>query len=171
MFIRFDEIPDDGLQLEIDDESWFPHQDIHRSGLLKVSVSLEKRENRIFVSGSMDVRITLECDRCLDFYDFVPEKNFRLVLELDGRFNHSGGAAEHSLNHEDMDVALLDKPVIDLFDILSQQVSLMMPQKHLCLDDCKGLCGQCGMNLNKEQCECGSGGSSTPFDILDSLTK
>jgi len=30
----------------------------------------------------------------------------------------------------------------------------VLPMKPLCKQDCKGLCSQCGVNLNIETCQC-----------------
>ena len=36
----------------------------------------------------------------------------------------------------------------------NEEVSLSLPNKILCKDDCKGLCPKCGANLNVKQCNC-----------------
>jgi uncharacterized protein len=37
---------------------------------------------------------------------------------------------------------------------LQEQVLLALPLKIVCRDDCKGLCPQCGKNLNEGPCAC-----------------
>ena len=44
---------------------------------------------------------------------------------------------------------------IDVCDVLETCFILGMDQKFLCKDDCKGLCGVCGKNLNDGPCGCG----------------
>jgi uncharacterized protein len=41
-----------------------------------------------------------------------------------------------------------------LEDVLREQVLLALPLKVTCREDCKGLCGHCGQNLNEGQCSC-----------------
>jgi uncharacterized protein len=41
-----------------------------------------------------------------------------------------------------------------LEDVLKEQILLALPPKQLCKVDCKGLCPQCGKNLNLESCDC-----------------
>ena len=65
-----------------------------------------------------------------------------------------------------MDMVYLKEPVVDLFEILNQQIFLMIPEKHLCRESCKGLCPRCGANLNVETCSCGQEINSSPFAIL-----
>ena len=43
---------------------------------------------------------------------------------------------------------------IDLADLLREQFYLALPMKPLCRQDCKGLCPQCGTNLNTDTCQC-----------------
>jgi uncharacterized protein len=38
--------------------------------------------------------------------------------------------------------------------VLREQVLLAVPLKVICRQDCKGLCPQCGKNLNTESCSC-----------------
>jgi uncharacterized protein len=41
---------------------------------------------------------------------------------------------------------------IDMDEDIRQEVMISLPASILCRPDCKGLCRDCGMNLNKEQC-------------------
>ncbi len=43
---------------------------------------------------------------------------------------------------------------IDLEVMLINNISLMIPMKHVCTEDCKGLCPVCGGNLNDKDCNC-----------------
>ena len=49
-------------------------------------------------------------------------------------------------------------------------VLLNMPMRFLCREDCKGLCPQCGVNLNTGSCTCQEGDDDTnPFAALRSM--
>ena len=43
---------------------------------------------------------------------------------------------------------------IDLGHLIVEQLQLAVPMKPLCDEACKGLCPQCGMNLNTGSCDC-----------------
>jgi len=43
-----------------------------------------------------------------------------------------------------------------IFRVLAEQVLLALPMKAICRSDCRGLCPQCGVNLNNEECRCES---------------
>ncbi len=42
----------------------------------------------------------------------------------------------------------------DVDEFVYSEVILNLPSKHLCKDDCKGLCTKCGKNLNQGKCDC-----------------
>ena len=54
MNIRFDEIPEEGLRLHIEEESWFPDREVERCEGVNASVFLQKKDQRIFVEGSIE---------------------------------------------------------------------------------------------------------------------
>ena len=43
---------------------------------------------------------------------------------------------------------------LDVDELVYTEVVLDLPTKHLCSTDCKGLCPECGKNLNIESCDC-----------------
>ena len=43
---------------------------------------------------------------------------------------------------------------IDLTRFLEEEIVLHIPTSSLCSKGCKGICNQCGKNLNKEKCRC-----------------
>ena len=61
-----------------------------------------------------------------------------------------------SLHEEERDGELMPVPdgKLDLDELVSADVVLSLPAKFLCEPDCKGLCPQCGKNLNEGECDC-----------------
>ena len=43
---------------------------------------------------------------------------------------------------------------IDLLPSIRQEILLSLPMKPLCQETCKGLCPECGVNKNLQQCPC-----------------
>ena len=41
-----------------------------------------------------------------------------------------------------------------LEDVAKEQVLLSLPMRAVCREDCKGLCPHCGINRNRETCDC-----------------
>jgi uncharacterized protein len=168
MKVRFNEIPDDGLRLEINDESWFPDHDLQRSEPVKSRVFMKREsEDRVLLEGEIKTRVSFDCDRCLAGYQIELGSKFKLDLEyVAGKMKET---AEHECSPAEMDMMYLDEPVIDVFQILNQQIFLLVPEKHVCSEECKGLCPSCGVNLNKQSCDCQKDLKASPFDVLKNL--
>ena len=62
--------------------------------------------------------------------------------------------AETLENEEEDDIVLLDNGEVDVGQLAYTAFILNMDTKHLCSEDCKGLCPGCGVNLNVEPCRC-----------------
>jgi uncharacterized protein len=41
---------------------------------------------------------------------------------------------------------------VDLTEVLRDLIMLALPGKHLCREDCRGLCPVCGADLNVQDC-------------------
>ena len=165
MKVRFGEIPEEGLRFEITDESWFPDHDLNRTGPVRSIIEVKRNGvDRVLLQGEIKTIITFNCDRCLEEHTMDLDDNFKLDLEYAA--SNKLEPAEHEVSHSEMDMIYLQEPVIDIFEILKQQVFLMIPGKHLCAESCKGLCTLCGANLNAETCDCKQELKSSPFAIL-----
>jgi uncharacterized protein len=95
----------------------------------------------LVLEGEAATTLSLHCDRCWE--PFEEEKVFSLDVLL---------ATE--VESEDSDIVLLDGHEIDLGELVREAVVLDMDTKHLCSENCEGLCSGCGVNLNHEACRC-----------------
>ena len=98
--------------------------------------------------------IDTRCSNCLE------PMQLSLEAEMDVHFMRMP-------DPEDPDLYAYDASTIDLTDPVRDALLLEMPLRFLCREDCKGLCPQCGTNLNKSTCTCQEGGEVTnPFAAL-----
>ena len=58
---------------------------------------------------------------------------------------------------------------IDLGSFFREVISLALPVKPLCNEECAGLCPQCGIELGKQKCDCQEMKSNSPFAVLATL--
>ena len=96
------------------------------------------------VTLSLSVCFTLRvpCDRCLEVF----EQNYTLNPE------HT---VVRELNGEDTgEYVVTPDAIVDLDELVLTDVVLELPMVMLCKEDCKGLCGKCGANLNHGDCGC-----------------
>ena len=113
-------------------------------------------DSNLHLTGNVRVPCKFVCDRCGSNF----EKN--LFLELDEVISPRMS--------EDEDLSY-DMPIIALDDVISGFVLVNFPSKILCNENCKGLCGKCGTNLNDSECGCSKIkiGKNNPFaDLLNS---
>lgn len=84
------------------------------------------------------------CDRCADDIEkkYVFSLNKIIVNAMENE------------NDDYDDYIVVENNVLDLDELINEEIQLFLPAKMLCKDDCKGLCQNCGKNLNYEKCEC-----------------
>ncbi len=108
---------------------------------LKVAGTLMYTGEDYIVKGDISISYKTQCDRCT--------KELGNSLEID--FYEEYAKLEDE-SHPDR--YLFEQNEIDLELMVTDNIALMMPMKHLCDIDCKGLCPVCGGNLNDKDCGC-----------------
>lgn len=108
---------------------------------VKVKGRIFKKDQDYRLQGIGQTTLPLVCDRCLEPF------NQSIEIKFDQRYTTNPNAIEE-------DIKLLPDTVIDLEDIITEAVSLMIPMKRLHDEQCKGICTVCGVNLNIESCHC-----------------
>lgn len=171
MKIRFDEIAADGIRRAVTDEAWFPDSELERSGKVFADLFLRRDNQRVFVDGKLSASVVLTCDRCLESYQEEIAEDFEVEFEYVESDGSQVLTGEHEVGVDEMDTIYLDEPAIDVYQLLQQQIFLALPEKSLCGENCRGLCGSCGANLNNEKCRCGAKESASPFSVLAGLGK
>lgn len=52
------------------------------------------------------------------------------------------------------DIIIVEDLKLDLDELIFTEIVISLPMKHLCREECKGLCSICGKNLNEGSCQC-----------------
>ena len=92
-------------------------------------------DNSATVEGEADFTVSGECTRCLK----LTEKTFNVAFCE--AFGEENGYP-------------VTNGKIDLRKMVDDIIILNTPVTFLCKDDCKGLCPECGFNLNDGECKC-----------------
>lgn len=109
---------------------------------VRVSGSVRNTADALTLSGGAETTLDLFCDRCL--------KPFRRALRLPVDCL----LAEELEDEENDEIVLLDHGEVDLGEVFTTALVLAMDTKHLCSEECKGLCARCGADLNEGPCTC-----------------
>jgi uncharacterized protein len=128
--------------------------------------------NVLLIDGTVGTTIELPCDRCLEPArlpsEATVEERFPLEEVLRPRLP---AEEEEEFDNTLATVIHLEagKPILDLDELLRQQFVMDLPLQILCAADCKGLCPQCGANLNEGECGCEVESEPSPFSRLATL--
>ena len=91
--------------------------------------------------GEIEAGMTCLCDRC--GREFKRNKRIGFAVPI----VPEGGS-------EDPEAFELEGDWLDLDDLLETVYILDMDTKYLCREDCKGVCPECGKDLNEGPCSC-----------------
>ncbi|HSE42196.1 MAG TPA: DUF177 domain-containing protein [Acidobacteriota bacterium] len=119
---------------------------------LVFDVNITGNHRKALIRGKFKAGITARCHRCLQSFDVDLSRNFRVTyLEPDAeRFARE----EVELTDSELEVSYMDGTYLPLHEMIREQIYLSLPMKFLCSADCKGLCPNCGANLNEVECDC-----------------
>lgn len=102
---------------------------------------LSRTKEGILVQGKLHIGVEDECYRCL-------EPMLRDVeIDLEELYAYP--------IPKDSEFTLSDDGILDLAPLLRAEALIEDARGALCRPDCKGLCPQCGANLNYGPCSCG----------------
>lgn len=112
---------------------------------VQVSGIVRNVADALVLEGEAATTLELTCDRCLE--PFTQEMRVPVEALLAESLANEAGA-------DNDEIILLEDGAVDLDEVFTTAVVLAMDSKHLCREDCKGLCPGCGVNLNREPCRC-----------------
>jgi uncharacterized protein len=108
------------------------------------------------MKGVFTVLCEVQCSRCLDCF----EDSF--IVEFEESFSKAP---------VDEEIYPIIEDTINFDDMVMDDLILSMPVKFLCNKECKGLCHNCGKNLNKVSCDCEKDTINPKFAALKDLFK
>lgn len=156
-------IQNDGAVKELDlslslENMFFNGLDIVFTTPFKLKGMVKNIAGTLCLELNADVSFETQCARCLDT---VSENMSFGINEV-----FSKTASEN-----DDDVTVLESGNIDLDDVVEKAFVGMLPISYLCSEDCKGLCPECGCNLNRETCSCDTGNVDPRLAVLKNFLK
>lgn len=114
-----------------------------------------------FVKIEINSLVEVPCRRCLDPATVAINGKFSYLYSLSPEEKHSDG-------HGDDGYVRIKSwgSCLDIAPQVWDTLILSLPTDVLCRDDCRGLCPVCGINLNRESCDCSRNGADPRLDIL-----
>jgi uncharacterized protein len=133
-------------------------------------MTILKDHDRFHLVGGVTTTLELACGRCLDPFALPVDATFDLRYLPQGAVaEQEEGEEEASVEEDDVSTTFYRDEEIDLAALMREQFYLALPMKPLCRPDCKGLCPQCGLNLNQGTCRCDTAWHDPRFAGLKAL--
>ena len=105
---------------------------------------------KVIVKGVLKCRVKTLCIRCLNDFEFECRGTVHIVYEHDRRLLEPPAVGDPN----EPDLCYFDGESIKPYDDFRQVLLVNLPDFPLCTSECKGLCPQCGKDLNKGECGC-----------------
>lgn len=163
MKILITDIPDEGLYLDIEEK--FGGEEVSLVSPVKAHLELTKAYSEIMVTGNVSAELELECSRCLKKYRRIMNEPVNVVYHPLAEI----GTDRHELKDDEMDMGFYQGEELDLQELIREQVMLNIQMKPLCDENCKGICSQCGTDLNAGTCSCEAKKVDSRLEILKKL--
>jgi len=121
------------------------------------TIVIDRAQQGLVVQGEFSGDTALECVRCLKPY----------TQHLHGEWTDLYAFNEKSMSESGL--LMPDDRHIDFTPVLREYALLEVPIKALCKPDCKGLCIECGQDLNVKDCGHSQHNEDSPFAALKDL--
>lgn len=163
MIICVDDIKDQGLVLETTESfERFPVlADLHDQGEarfvrpLQIRVTARRLDEMVVVEGSVTTRVRFSCCRCLKDFEQPVDIAFSVTYTRQLPSVEWGEEEDEvELQADELGMVAFEGDEIDLTEGVQEQVVMALPIKPLCDGGCRGLCAQCGADLNEGDCGC-----------------
>lgn len=174
MQLQVSEIKERGTDLQIEEPaSHFPVlADLEQGSQwtflspIVVALHVHKISGMVELEGRIATEVEIPCKRCLAPTQRKINASFHqtYVNELPRVSGDDGEELE--LSAAEMGLELFTDGCIDITEEIQQQVLLLLPDHPLCVEQCKGLCLECGVNLNHMECNCVNAKVSINFAML-----
>lgn len=147
-------------ELSPDDPVW-EERDVRPAKPIKIEGRLSSAgPSRFYFSGRIKGEAVAPCRRCLT--------DVRVGVDEEAHFIFSSEGEDTA---DDPDVYEFDAnaPTLDLRAAVRETWLLAVPGFALCREDCKGLCPNCGTDLNTGTCDCVPAATESRWDALRAI--
>lgn len=150
-------ILDDDIDLE---DTPFLGEIYHFTHPVHIKGSIANNGKALELKAKCSCGFTARCARCTKEIEVCEEFDVDEILSRD-----------EDNNSEESDVIVFDGMEIDLDDIVLNSFLMNIEGRYLCSEDCKGLCPNCGADLNEGDCGCSDEAVSPGWEGLLDIIK
>ena len=166
MKILISEIPDEGLELTIDET--LESDVIKLVSPVKGQLSIRKIMPEVVIQGEITASAELECSRCLKNYTSEISAPITVTYHPAGELKAEG---KRQIREDELETGFYFGDELDLTELLKEQILLNVSMKPLCSETCKGICPKCGTDLNVNKCSCSLDKTDSRLEVLKELLR
>jgi uncharacterized protein len=144
-------------QVAADDPMW-DGSGVNLVEPLEVDLTARSVGDGVLLRGRLRATVERECRRCLVGVRQPVDDTVDMLFAPIGEDEDELGGEVYPLPERGQE--------LDVTDAVREQLLLRAPQYVLCEEACRGLCPQCGTNLNEGSCDCVSEAAPSPWDAL-----
>ncbi len=134
---------------------------------LQFQLRFQRTGQFVEVDGHLDAEVELKCGRCLlDFKQSLAE-SFALTF-VPQRKDHET-EEEVELKTGELGLIPYENDILELQEPLQEQLLMAVPISPVCKKSCRGLCPECGIDLNAVKCDCTRKPFNNKFNVLASI--
>jgi uncharacterized protein len=122
--------------------------DVDWSGDAVADLDVDRNGDRLAIRGSLRATARLECVRCLRAFEQPLTAAFEVFADRAG----SGRRIEEEALERDDYMKFHDGRRLELGEEAREVLLLELPIAPRCREDCRGLCPECGADLNEGPC-------------------
>jgi uncharacterized protein len=151
MIIEVPKVSPDGSRYEGDEPASILELEgqklIRADSSIHYDLFASKVSGELVVKGTLSVTLSVECIRCTEFFSTtLRDLSFLRAYEIPEGVE-----------------------TVDLTADIREDILLDLPAYPVCKPDCKGLCPQCGKNLNGGDCACRPPEGNDRWNALDRI--
>lgn len=143
-----------------------PH-DLEVVGPLAVDLTYYRAGLDVVFGGTIGGPVRATCARCAEAFTFPLTTQLNVILSP----RVATGQESAELTCDDLGLGYYDGDEIDVSELVHEQTLLALPTQLLCDERCRGLCPQCGANLNLVACGCAERAPQPRLAVLRDLVQ
>jgi uncharacterized protein len=144
-------------QIPTDDPMW-EGSGVTLASPLDVDLTARQVGDGVFVRGRLRTLVRQACRRCLSTVEQPVDDVVDMLFDTLGEDEEEAEGEVYPLPARG--------DTLDLRDAVREQLLLRAPEFVLCREECRGLCPQCGTDLNQGECDCVPVKAESPWDAL-----
>lgn len=129
---------------------------------ISVEARIQKIDESYLLFLTVNGECELICDRCDEPFTYTIDNTINTLFSFSKLENE---------DESDSEVRVIKNSDhgINIGPDVRDAIALAIPSKHICKKSCKGLCAQCGKNLNVEACQCNNEVTDPRWDALKNI--